>query len=252
MTKVAIKSLFFSLISILFYYLARIFLRTDLYLSDVGGIGTFATVFGTLYGIMAAFVIFEVWNQFSKTLELVNQEGQGLERLFRLTLYFKDNKLTQRMKRVIKDYASQVIEGKFGKLALGERNSKTGIVFRKIFQVIQDIKFDDDHDQIIFGHIVAHYGHLSEIRTLRINQSLERLPVLLKIFIYSASLVALITFIVMPFSNPYYGFFTVGALGFILAMVYQLIEDLDNPFVGHWNITPEPFERALKHIEEDY
>jgi hypothetical protein len=35
-------------------------------------------------------------------------------------------------------------------------------------------------------------------------------------------------------------------------MIFQLVEDLDNPFVGHWNITPEPFERAMKHIEEDY
>jgi len=35
-------------------------------------------------------------------------------------------------------------------------------------------------------------------------------------------------------------------------MIFQIIEDLDNPFVGHWNLTPEPFARALKHIEEDY
>lgn len=31
-----------------------------------------------------------------------------------------------------------------------------------------------------------------------------------------------------------------------------MIEDLDNPFMGNFNVTTEPFERALKHIEEDY
>ena len=35
-------------------------------------------------------------------------------------------------------------------------------------------------------------------------------------------------------------------------MIYQLVEDLDNPFAGHINVTTEPFERALRHIEEDY
>ena len=59
----------------------------------------------------------------------------------------------------------------------------------------------------------------------------------------------MVVFIILPFANPVYGMLSTFGLGFVLAMVYQLIEDLDNPFVGNWNITPEPFEKALKHIE---
>ena len=56
----------------------------------------------------------------------------------------------------------------------------------------------------------------------------------------------------MPFANTYFSLFTAGIIGFVISMVLQLVEDLDNPFIGHWNITPEPFERALEHIEQDY
>lgn len=252
MKTVIIKSLLLALISIGLMYAARLFLHTDSFTTDVGGLGGFLTVFGTLYGIMAAFVVFEVWNQYNKTVELVDKEGLGLERLFRLTLYFRDAKLTAQMKKAVKSYADLIIAGNFKKIGSGQRNSETGREFRKIAEVIRDIKFNDDHDQVIFDHVVDHYGHLSEIRTQRITQSLSRLPVLLKIFLYAASALALTSFILMPFQNLYYGFFAIGALGFTLAMIFQLVEDLDNPFVGHWNLTPEPFERALKHIEEDY
>lgn len=246
------KSLFFAAISAVAMYLVRMFFHTDLYLSDIGGIQTFFGVFGILYGIMAAFVVFEVWNQYNETSGLIDKEAQGLERLYRLTLYFRDPKLTKEMLTVIKNYADAVIEGKFQMLGSGKRNTKNGKLFRKIADIIRDIKFDDDHDAIVYGKILDHYGQLGLTRTERQNKSLERLPVLLKAFIYVSSTLILVVFIILPFANPIYGMLSAFGLGFVLAMVYQLIEDLDNPFKGHWNITPEPFERALKHIEEDY
>lgn len=246
------KSLIFALISSLVMYFVRMYFHTELYLSDIGGIQTFFGVFGILYGIMAAFVVFEVWNQYNETSGLVDKEAQGLERLYRLTLYFRDAKLTKDMLKVIKNYAYAVIEGKFQTLGGGTRNAKNGKLFRKIADIIREIKFDDDHDSIVYGKILDHYGQLGLTRTERQNKSLQRLPVLLKTFIYVSSGLILLVFIVLPFANPFYGMISAAGLGFVLAMIYQLIEDLDNPFQGHWNITPEPFERALKHIEEDY
>lgn len=246
------KSLFFSIIAIIAMAVVKNLFHTDLYLSDVSGLSAFVTVFGTLYGIMAAFVVFEVWNQYNTTSQLIDKEAQGLERLFRLALYFRDDKFTKKMKAAIKNYADLVIADKFRGLGSGQRNNNMSKSFRKISELIRDVKFDDDHDSIVFDHVVNHYGQLGLTRTERINQSLTRLPTLLKVFLYSSSAFALITFIFMPFSDIYYGFLATGFLAFILAMVFQLVEDLDNPFVGHWNITVEPFERALKHIEEDY
>ena len=247
-----ISSLLFALVAVVASYLFRVFFHTDIYLADVGGLSAFLSVFGTLYGILAAFVVFEVWNQYNHISELIDKEAQGLERLYRLTLYFRDDKLTALVKNAIAEYANIIIEGKFGKLASGLRNVDHGLAFRKMADIIRYVEFDDDHDSIVFEQIVEHYGNLGQIRTERMNQSLSRLPVLLKSFIYIASFFALATFVMMPFSNQYYGFLSTFIIGFLQAMIFQIIEDLDNPFKGHWNLTPEPFARALKHIEEDY
>lgn len=252
MKTVITRSALFTLLVLGGMYIVRMVLETDAYLTDVGGLGAFVTMFGTLYGIMTAFVVFEVWAQYNKTYALVAKEAQGLERLFRLTLYFRDDTLTKQMKQIIAEYAQMIIDRKFQALSSGKQDSAISTTFRKIAAVIRDIRFNDDHDQIVFDHVVAHYGELSSIRTERITQSLARLPTLLKTFLYISSCFALISFVLMPFVNSYYGYFVTGSLTFVLAMVFHLVEDLDNPFKGYWNITPEPFERALRHIEEDY
>jgi hypothetical protein len=252
MTPVILRSVLFSVLAGLAYYAGRSFLHTDQYIADVGGLSAFLSVFGTLYGILAAFVVFEVWNQYNRISELIEKEAQALEQLFRLSLYFRDETLMQRMRDGIGEYARLIIEGKFQKVAKGERNVQSGLALRKISEIIKDIAFDDDHDSIVFEQIVEHYGNLAQLRTERTNQSRNRLPSLLKLFIYIASVFALLTFLLMPFATLAYGLMAVMFIGFLQAMIFQIIEDLDNPFVGHWNLTPAPFERALKHIEEDY
>lgn len=249
---VIIRSLFFAAIAAAVGYFVRLYLHTEEFVVDVGGLSAFLSVFGTLYGILAAFVVFEVWSQYNHISELIDKEAQGLEQLFRLTLYFRDDKLTAEVKAAIHVYASIIINGKFKKLAAGTRNVEHGLAFRKIAEIIRHVEFDDDHDSIVFEQMVEHYGDLGQIRTERMNQSLSRLPALLKAFIYIASFLALATFVLMPFSNPYFGFLSIFSVAFLQAMIFHIIEELDNPFRGHWNLTPEPFARALKHIEEDY
>lgn len=252
LNTVIIRSLLFALLAAAASYFSRQYLHPDVFLADVGGLSAFLSVFGTLYGILAAFVVFEVWTEYNHTSELIDKEAQGLERLYRLTLYFRDDKLTAQVKLVITEYADIIIKGNFRKLGAGVRNQEHGIAFRKIADIIRGITFDDDHDSLVFNQILEHYGNLGQIRTERMNQSLSRLPVLLKAFIYIASFFALATFVLMPFSNQYYGILSTFIIGFLQAMIFQIIEDLDNPFTGHWNLTPEPFARALKHIDEDY
>ncbi len=252
MKNVIAKSVLFTIIAIIVSYIVRTVFGTEKFLSDVSGLSAFVTVFGTLYGIMSAFVVFEVWGQYNKTSTLIDQEALGLERLFRLTIYFRDKKLTERMREVIDHYAKIVIADNFQKLGSGVRNEEASASFRKIAAIIRDITFDDDHDPIVYDHIINHYGALSETRTERISHCLMRLPFLLRFFLYITSAAAIIVFIIMPFISIWYHLFVVGVITFVITMVLQLVEDLDNPFKGNWTINTDTFKRALKHIEEDY
>ncbi|KKT72892.1 MAG: hypothetical protein UW69_C0077G0005 [Microgenomates group bacterium GW2011_GWA2_44_7] len=252
MSIVILKSTVASIIAILLTLLARILFHTQDFIVDVGGLGAFVTVFGTLYGIMAAFVVFEVWGQYNTTSELIDSEAAGLERMYRMTLYLNDKQVEKSMKAVIAKYANLVIKGKFSKLGTAMRNPETGKVFREIFAVIRSIKFDDKRDPTVFPMLVEQGGKLSDTRVKRLNQSMTRLPRILKMFFYSSSLFVLLTFLIMPFAQIGFQIFITSVITFLIFLTIQLVEDLDNPFIGHFNLTPEPFERALRHIEEDY
>lgn len=252
MKNVIFKSLIITIALLVVSYTVRMLFGTDAYLTDVSGLSAFVTVFGTLYGIMAAFVVFEVWGQYNKTSGLIDQEALGLERLFRLTLYFRDDKLTQKMREAIGHYADIVIHDNFQKLGSGVKNEEASASFRKIAAIIKDIKFDDNHDSIVYDHIIDHYGALSTTRTERITHCLMRLPFLLRFFLYITSIFAIVVFIIMPFANIFYHLFVVGAIVFVISMMLQLVEDLDNPFRGNWTLNTDVYKRALSHIEKDY
>ncbi len=252
MGSVIISSFGFAAIAVLAALLGNSFLGTSRFLVDVNGLSAFMTVFGTLYGIMITFVVLEVWKQYNLTAELVEKEAQGLERLYRLALYFRDERLVKKVKDTIFNYCSVVISENFQNLGQGERSMPASRAFREMAAVIRDIKLNDQRDHTIFDHMASHYGQLSLVRAERLLQSLVRLPKLLRAFLYIASVLALVVFIVMPFENILYSLLTVGILAFILGMLFRLVEGLNNPFWGTWRITPEPFERTMRHIEEDF
>ena len=66
---IVLKSLFYSTFALLSFYLLRLFFQTQNFVSDIGGINNFFALFGTLYGILTAFVIFEVWNEYKTTVQ---------------------------------------------------------------------------------------------------------------------------------------------------------------------------------------
>jgi hypothetical protein len=252
MKTVIFRSILYSAVAVAAAYATRVNLGTDNFLSDVSGLSTFVSAFGALYGVMAAFIVFEVWNQYGKIVDLLDQESLGLERLYRLTLYFKNKTISIEMKKAIKTYADIIIEDRFKTFAEGRRHVQSSKPFRRISKVIRDITFQSEHDEVVFQNLIDNYGKVSMVRNQRINQSLTRLPNLLTIYLFAASLIAVVSFVIMPFANVYYGFFAAGAITFVVTMIYQLVKGLNNPFRGAWKIKPEPFERVMRHIEEDY
>lgn len=246
------KAFLFAIIMTGLFALIREWLRTDTFFPESSALSGFLTVFGSLYSILTAFVILEVWKQYNNISELIDQEAQGLEQLFGLTVYFRDEKMSAEMKSAIQEYASIIIDGQFRRLGSRDRTTRSSKAFERIAEIISHVHFNDDHDSVVFNQVLEHYRHLAWTRTERITKSVRRLPILLKSFIYIASFFTLLTFSLMPFSTSHYGALAMMIISFQQIMIFFIIEGLDNPFVGHFRITPEPFEQTLKHMEGKY
>lgn len=252
MVTILTKSTLITLCSLIVFIVIRTVFHTDTMIADIGVLGLFGSFFGVLFGILSAFVVFEVWGQYNKTVALIEKEAMNLEKIFRLAFYFRDKKFLTNMENVVNRYITMVCEQEFPALSQGSRVSPAGKIFREISQLICSVKFDDNHDQVVFDHMLAEYNTLAEVRSERLVQSLARLPNLLRIFLYMSSFLATSVLLVAPVIIVPFGLLCTGGFVFILSLVLQLVEDLDNPFVGYWNINVEPYKRAQKHIKEDY
>jgi hypothetical protein len=218
-------------------------------LSDLGGLGSFVTAFGTLYGVIIGFVVVEVWSQNIATQNLIDREAKDIEGLFQLTVYFGSQQAGSVNQKIL-DYLNAVLEDRFEKLAQGERNRLAEKTFQSIHQAIRNIGISDDREGIVLDHVIDQYLDLRVTRTERISQGLNRLPNPLKVFLYMASFLTISTFVLMPFANALFSLLAVGILTLLISFVHQLIDDLDNPFVGYWNVSPNLFEIVKMMIDK--
>jgi len=144
-------------------------------LSDLGGLGSFVTAFGTLYGVIIGFVVVEVWSQNIATQNLIDREAKDIESLFQLTIYFGSQQAASVNQRIL-DYLNAVLEDRFEKLGQGEHNHLAEKAFQSIHRAIRGIPMDDARQGIVLHHIISQYLDLRVTRTERISQGLNRLP----------------------------------------------------------------------------
>lgn len=250
--KLVLKSLAVGLVGIIIILIVRSIVDLSAFTSDLGGINNFIAIFGTLFGLLLAFIVFEVWNQYNSTSQAISDEASQIERLYRVSRYFRDGDFDKKFSNILVNYLDNVINEEFSIVAKGSRNKNTSAKFREISSTIADVSFDDDHDSIVFQNMLEEYSKLGELRNRRIELSLTRLPGTLKILLYTSAMVAVIIITLMPFTSPFYHFLVGFFIYMLLGMVLSLIDDLDNPFVGSWNLTTKDYERVKKNILEAY
>ena len=250
--KKIIIALFFVIFTAIIMYCNFKIYNSSQFIADVGGFSAFLSVFGTLFGILSTLILVEVWSQFNKTSNLMEEESVGLEKLYTSSLYFNDDPFSKKLKVSIIKYLELVIKDDLQYMSTGKRNKEAGEKFRDIIDVIKSIKFDDDHDSIIFDHIIREFDNIFNVRAARIEMGLSRIPTILKIFLYIASFLLITSFVLMPFINIFYGIVISSFVSFLVVMIIQIINDLDNPYMGCWILNNEAFKRALNHIENSY
>ena len=105
---------------------------------DATSLGNFIMVIGVLYGIMAAFVVYAVYDRYNKIIEVSEKETDNLSYLYALVTYLEDDKISGRIKMTIKEYAKIVIEKGWVKLYKGEKSKSASTA---LFKLYGEIKF---------------------------------------------------------------------------------------------------------------
>lgn len=216
-------------------------------IADINGVGWLVGALATIYTFVAAFTIVEVWSQYNSASSLIAREGKAVTAIWNYVDYLDDKNVDKAMKTALLIYLKKAVS-EMRDAAKGIRAIHPSPELKTIQHVVDGITFNDHRDAAVFPPLMNAYEELSSIRSERIESSITRLPALLKSFVLLLSTMLVIGFAFLGFVNTWFYAIAIGFVSIIVVYVYTLMNDLDNPYEGIWNVSFEAFEQAEKYI----
>ncbi len=201
---------------------------------------------GTIYALISAFILGNVWSNFKEAEQAVGQENEALIALWNSADYFDSLKASNQTRKVLVEYIDYVESTELKH----EKRSESILPckeFLAIQRLIDSIEVVSPRDQIVFSSIISTYESLSIARNKRINRLATSMPKMLQGFFIIASVILWGGFAFEGFQNPVLYLAVNLGVTTIIVLNYFIIADFDNPLDGFIKVS---FSRY--HSSRDY
>ncbi len=212
--------------------------------------GNYLQTLGTIYAVLLAFVVFVVWQQHNDVRAAVHSEANELSDTHRLIRSFPEP-IRARVTSRLYAYRAAVVEDEWTALSVGQSSERAGKVLEEIWKALEVFEPQTRREEVLYGEVLARFNDLSDARTHRLHCSGLRLPpTLWALLVLNGGLVVGSMWFFGLESFLAQALMTIalaGSIGFIL----YLIADLDNPFWGAWQVSPDAFRTALERAASE-
>ena len=97
--------------------------------------------------------------------------------------------------------------------------------------------------------MIGKFEGVSDARSKRLALAVENVPSLLRGLLYLVSVSLILGFFVLSISNDTIAIVVTLATTAVVFLVIEAVEDLDDPFGGHWALSPESFLRLPEQVD---
>jgi hypothetical protein len=218
-----------------------------MYQDDTQGIGALLQIIGTLYSVLYAFAVYVIWGQFTAVENEILKETGALKDLIVFSRSLKEP-TREPVVRAVKIYARGVVENEWGALSRKESTERTDRLFLNIVASVSELKIDDENERVIYQRLLEIANQASMHRDERLSLSVKRIPRTLLAFVMVTALTILFLLLLYPFRNIVLGLAAVAITTMLLFFAHFVVTDLDNPFEGAWNVTPDSFGELITKL----
>jgi hypothetical protein len=231
--------------------LSRAIVAPDLLVPTNDVVGNYLQTIGTIYAVLLAFVVFVVWNQFTESRIRVEQEANELFDILRTSKGLPDG-VAHQIREPVRRYVELVLSREWeGASRLDPGAFEQGWrVLDLMWDTIREYDPSSEPRIALYGELLARFNDLSDARTARISSALTRIPQLLRILLYvgaGSTIASICLFGVQRFALHA---LLIALLSGAVSHVLLVIEDLDRPFSGFWQVPRDPLERLVKYLDE--
>jgi len=233
----------------------------------------FVEWFGVLYGFLLPQILVRVWEQFDEIDNVFDSEADAIkilaEDMSLLRVEFSGTrteileKLHAYSKHVLDHHTEEIKLAELTKENEEESKSDLGAKYLKeIRDKYKDIIHQSDPAKPEVSSLISELLHglntIIDLRGDRISLSSERLYESLKLLAIITSIVWLVPFYFLYYTDNFGGNLSLGIFGwllvvavtFLVIMILTVIDDLDNPFDGYWTVNINSWKKLIVDIDE--
>jgi Protein of unknown function (DUF4239) len=211
-----------------------------------------ATIFnkaGAIFGIMIAFVVVILWQEYNKSRDNALKEGTEALELYRdLSLYPNPKKATKAIKSLV-EFANLVIAEEYPAMAAMRMSQATEQELTNLRNEVHNIIPQKTREQILYNKILRDFESLSRLRQNRLLSMESSLPFIVWAVLIAGTIIMIMFSIFLGCEKLWLHILMTSMLAIILANAFYLIIELDYPFMGDLCAKPTSYIEMLKVIK---
>jgi hypothetical protein len=204
----------------------------------------------SLLGVLLAFAVFIVWQQFNTAQVTSEEEASNLAAIYWHAEELPESE-RQQMQELARSYARVVIEEEWPLMEQGQASSKAWDTVDELRRSIDGFEPGTSTEQTLHAREVELVDDVMNDRRLRLLQSREGIPPILWITLIGGS-VPLIGFIfLLGLNNVRAHLLPLAMVTAIIVIGLITIKSLEYPFSGDMRVEPSAFELVLNRFYSD-
>lgn len=238
------KLILVNIFALLFMYIFEFYFPSNILSSKLVIWSMYYQVLGVLYAIIVGFILAELLTRFHSILTNISNELNSLEDIRDFLIYVDYNEdVKKNIMSAIYYYLDSVINKEWEVMSHNTINisSDTSKELFDIMRAIEDIQIYDESDEVALSAVMQKVSDVTTYRTDRLERAKHKLSPVLYTLIIIMSIALVIGFILININNLFIHGFIIVAVVTIIYVIHIVINDLNHPFSGLWNITNKSF-----------
>ncbi len=211
--------------------------------NDVSGF--YISVLGALYGVVVAFMLTGVWEDYEEARATAEREANSLVNIFRLASAAEESQRHQ-LQELARSYARTMIEEEWSAMERGEVSARGNELIEELWQRATGNEPRTGAATAAQAQLLAELSEMTEYRRVRHLQSGSRLPAILWVVLIAGGVAMIGMSALFGVKNPRLHVLHIATLTLFVTLTLIAIADLDSPFQGAVRVPDDSFRLALK------
>lgn len=206
--------------------------------NDVSGV--ILGVLAAIYGIVLAFVIVSLYEDYRKASSDVRTEASALSQVYRDTRGLSRPE-ADAVKQDVADYISAVTIAEWAAMKHGEESQHAWQALQAFYATLEHYKPQNEAQSVFFAEAVSKVNDLVAAHRERLNDSEESLPPTFEVLLFGGAILLLASTFLFGVANRRLHTTLVLAVAVLLGFNLLLALVLDYPFSGQVSVSKAPF-----------